>query len=335
MDDVKLGENLVRPPARFERPPYSHRDAYLAPIRHDADGQPVRLEMRPWEGIGDPKPWEYRTVAGIVHVDQFEMLECVVESLRLQTARPYIHVVDVGSHARTVALLDDLERHSDDIRVDHLHPRGYSHASQIVAQAMDLVFAAIDHGVEFCYATHVDVFLKSRKYLAYLAKHCTALTPVVGYQMSPRKGTDDWRFTPSHTASLYHMPTMRALGATWNMAWAAERLAMSPERFRGWTGWPDTETALGLRMRDAGIPMRTLGADGRDNPRRLGDGPSWLCLGGEPNEPYDTPWFRHERSFTTQELYSRDHADKRRDAVHRSVVEAWDRIGRWKAGEMF
>jgi len=109
---------------------------------------------------------------------------------------------------------------------------------------------------------------------------------------------------------------------------AAERLGLSPEAFRMVGGWPDTETNLGLILMEHGIKCREF------DQQYDGYSHYWLCLGDEPNEPYDTPWFRHERSFTSQALYCPDHAEKRREAVQKTMAETWERIARWKAGKM-
>jgi hypothetical protein len=318
---------VMTPDPVFYTAPYSRIDGFLAPLRVDHDGNPVPVSARPWEGIAPRKPWEYRVVAGIVHLDQFEMLRCVIETLRLQTERPFIHVVDTGSNLDNRYKLHSLELACDDVRVDYLHPRGWSQTSAPVSTAMDLIFASVDYGVEYCYSTHVDCFLRSRKYLSYLVQKCDAMTPVVGYRMSPRKMTDLWRVIPSHTATMFFMPTMRKIRACWSMHYAAQRLGLSPEVFRNVGGWPDTESALGLILHDCGIKPREL-----DEPLR--SEPSWLCLGEEKNDPYDTPWLRHERSFTSQALYAREYAERRKESIKRTLDQTWARIETWRNGKM-
>jgi hypothetical protein len=318
---------LMTPDPVFHPAPYYRIDGFLAPMRVDHEGNLVPVSARPWEGIAPKKPWEYRITAGIVHLDQYDMLECVIETLRLQTERPFIHVVDTGSDFATREKLTELEISCDDVRVDYLHPRGWSQTSAPVSTAMDLIFASVDYGVDFCYSTHVDCFLRSRKYLSYLTSKCDAMTPVVGYRMSPRKMTDLWRIIPSHTATMFFMPTMREIRACWSMHYAAQRLGLSPEAFRNVGGWPDTESALGLILNDCGIKPRELGEPPRS-------GPSWLCLGEEKNEPYSTPWLRHERSFTSQSLYAREYAERRKESIKATMEETWERIARWKAGKM-
>jgi hypothetical protein len=201
---------------------------------------------------------------------------------------------------------------------------------------MDLIFAACPFGVEFVYATHVDVFLKRPDYLAYLRERCDAGTPVVGYQMSSRShlGSEAWKTTPSHTATMYHMPTMRGIGATWSMARAAERLGLDLAEYRRSTGKIDTETNLGLDLVAAGVGMRWLADDGSDPGRPgPGDPPSWLCLGAEPNWPYETPWLVHERSFTAHAVYNAGLADDRRARVAASMAACVEGMRSWWADD--
>jgi hypothetical protein len=181
----------------------------------------------------------------------------VIATLRAQTERPYILVVDAGSLSRHDAALGALE--ADDVELVRLRPRAWRFTSEPVAVGMDMAFARCQ--TRYCYSTHTDVFLKRPDYLEYLVGLCRRPgTPAVGYQMSPRpaSGNDWWARTLSHTATLYDMRAMRRLGASWSMLAAFERAGLDPKQPH-FTGWPDTETNLGMVLHDRGVGVRWLG----------------------------------------------------------------------------
>jgi hypothetical protein len=92
--------------------------------------------------VASKKPWHYPIVAGICHLDQPAMLEVVIETLRAQTARPFIHVVDTGSNAEVRKRLEALELSCDDVQIDYLSPRAWQQTSVPVAVAMETEAAA-------------------------------------------------------------------------------------------------------------------------------------------------------------------------------------------------
>ena len=259
----------------------------VAPAR----GLPVA--SRPWEGTLARKPWEYPCTAAIVHRDTPEMLEGVVSLLRAQTVRPYIVVVDTGSLEDSQPTLEALDA-ADDCEVHYLRSKSWRGSSCPVAAAMDLAFAVCS--TEVLFGTHTDVFPTRPDLVEHVVSQCDARTPMVGWQMSPRKDwpDDSWQFTPSHTASAYHMPTMRRIGASWNLLRAFDELGQPHGQTRG--GYPDTETALGLTLARHGFTRRfyTEPDDG---------GRHWLCLGPEPNEPYATEFFHHIRTAGSTVVY--------------------------------
>jgi hypothetical protein len=322
--------SLAGPRAPAQAPPYRGRDEFLAPLR--GPGR-AGWERNGWTGCARRHPSDYRATAAIVHLDQPALLRSVVETLRLQTERPYILVVDAGSLAVHRAELEAMELASDDLEVAQLNPRGWSCTSEPVAAAMDVAFALCQ--TEYLYSTHVDVFLKRRDYLAGLLALCDARTPAVGYQMSPRPAWKSylWRELLSHTASVYHMPTMRKLGARWSMRATFERYGMAmrqPEPDDPIQ--PDTEVELGLCLRDAGVGVRWPG----DPAPAAGGPPSVLMIGTEPNEPYADANLEHVRSFTSYALYhpdGNDPAARRRAIMARALAASAARCAGWRAAD--
>ena len=291
----------------------------VAPIRG------MSVKDRPWEGSLPRKPWEYPVTCAIAHRDTPEMLAGVVSLFRAQTIRPYFVIVDTGSDFDSMSTLHTLDA-NDDCEVHYLRSKAWRGSSCPVAAAMDLAFAICQ--TESLISTHTDVFLTRPDLVEHLLSLCDARTPVVGWQMSPRVEwpDDSWKNTPSHTASIYHMPSMRSLGASWNMLRAFDALHRPHGQTTG--GYPDTETTLGLILEDHDITPRWEHEpdDG---------GRHWLCLGPEPNEPYATPWFHHVRSTGSVKIYwpntliavLRDHQ------VNQELAAIPDRIEAWKQNQ--
>lgn len=307
------GAAETRPPYREHVEARTEPDRWLAPLRG------VDPHRRPWEGSCNRRPWQYRVTAVIPHVDRPELLAAVVETLRAQSERPYILAVDCGStdaHRDAVLALE-----AEDLEVMLLRPRAWRYTSEPVTCAMDMAFARCE--TELLYGTHVDVFLKRPDYLEWLASQCDAQTPVVGYQMSPRKGTEGWRTVTSHTASMYHMPTARKLGVTWSLQRAVEMLGMLPDDVGN--GWPDTETAPALVYAAAGVGVRW--ADDS-----MSDGPSVLMVGTEPNDPYEDANLVHVRSATSMGLYWPGQAATREEMLVREIAASHARVAEWRAG---
>jgi hypothetical protein len=209
----------------------------------------------PWEGRHQRKPWDYKVTACIPHLGTAEPLALVLETLRRQTERPYLIVIDTGSDPATCRQLETMR--ADDCEIHYIRGHAYINSSAPVTVAMDLAVALCRS--EYLYTTHTDVFLINRGYLAWLLSQCGPGCPAVGYEMSSRSwATDQWRGMVSHTASLFHVPTLRRHGACWNMEYAY--------KLAGWTGkpalgWPDTETGFNLVLRKAGILPRIIGPE--------------------------------------------------------------------------
>jgi hypothetical protein len=170
---------------------------------------------------------------------------------------------------------------------------------------MDLAFARCPS--QYLMATHSDVFVKRRdvltEYRALMAK-----SPVVGYQMSPRNG-EHWKKCPSHTLTMFHMPTMRQHGISWNITAASEHFRPKGELLP--VGMIDTETWMGETLSRAGIVPH--------------------FLGGEMNwQMSEDHRHVHCRSFQGSRAYGYEHYNKALRWVKEKMAEAEARILEWR-----
>lgn len=266
-------------------------DALLAPI------------FAGWAGKAERKPHDYRITAAIPHLDTLDPLKVCIDVLRAQTERPYLVVVDTGSPRKVRTELESLR--ADDLEVYFMAANGYRHASEPVAMALDVAQTVCR--TEFLFHTHADCFLRRADFLADMASRCSAANPVIGYRMSPRKGTEDWRAMVSHTATTLHTPTIRALGASWSMQRMHSYHGV-PWKIDGIPGgWPDTETGFGYMLRDAGIAPEFIGDD-RNGERQV-------------DENID-----HVRSYAGSKIYSEKYHQKASGWMEAAIAEARARI---------
>ncbi len=130
--------------------------------------------------------------------------------------------------------------------------------------------------------------------------------------MSPRTGTEDWKGIPSHTASLYHMPTIHDHNLHWSMPHAFRLLGIDPKQGKNQVNnWPDTETIFGLLMKRAEIKP--------------------LLIGHETNfERFVDTNVDHVRSYPGAKLYSPIYRDKMKPEVDKAIADAQARIAAWK-----
>jgi hypothetical protein len=209
-----------------------------------------------WNGAAGKKPWDRRVTACVPHLETLEALGACVETLRWQSERPYIVVVDTGSSAATRAGLEAMR--ASDLEVHYIAAHAYRHASEPVCVALDLAQALCR--TEFIFHTHADCFLRRRNFLEETVAKCGEGNPVIGYRMSPREwATDEWEWMVGHTATVMHMPTIQRIGGMWSMG------RMHTQYGYAWTsgcgGWPDTETGFNCILRDAGIKPEFIGDD--------------------------------------------------------------------------
>ena len=212
-----------------------------------------RGRERAWEGAAARKPWDYQVTAAIPHLQTPETLPALLELLALQTVRPYVLLIDTGSSPAVVRALERLRRPG--VEIHYLRAHGYRHSSAPVTTAMDVAFALCRTPFLFC--THSDVFPRRRDLLEWLLGLCRDDQPVVGYEMSPRPGTNGWRNVVSHTCTMLHMPTMRRIGATWSFERYWESGKARPQR----DGYPDTEQPFDRCLRRAGVFPYLIGHD--------------------------------------------------------------------------
>lgn len=203
-----------------------------------------------WQGRCYRKPWDYRITAAIPHLNTAEPLATVIDLLRRQTISPYILIIDTGSDEVTCQKLEHLR--ADDVEIHYLRGHAYMHPSAPIAAAMDVAFALCQ--TDYLFATHTDVFPRRQDLLEYLLDKNLA---VIGYEMSPREGTDNWQGVVNHAATLFDMKVMRYHGITWNMLRYFER----GHSRREVPGWPDTESGLALCLQDAMLTPHFLGRD--------------------------------------------------------------------------
>lgn len=264
-------------------------------------------QYKPWEGNCKRKPWEYEVTAVIPSLNTPETLPLCIELLRLQTTRPFIMIVDTGSTGEEWDYINNLI--TPDVEVHSIKLHGVRHPSDYPAMAMDMAFALCR--TEYLFATHADVFLNRQDFIEELLQLCKTKSPVVGYQLSPRNHKD-WKGMVSHTASMYHIPTMDKIGFGWNLRrlcnqYGIEDYSPIPSR----PNWPDTEILGNYILRKNNITPHLVGEE--DNNERTLD------------ENLD-----HIRSYTSLKLYGGENFAKARRLFDEAKKNAEKRIEKWK-----
>lgn len=280
------------------------------------------LSWRPWEGVLDKKPADYRVTAAISHNNCPESLFAVLELLRGQGLAPYLVVIDTGSPAPVVGRLLEYEADHEDFEVHLIRGRGWSSPVQPVTAAMDLAFATCR--TEYLYSTHADVFLKRPDALEFLVGLCSADHPAVGYQMSPRPASEGlWARCLGHSATVYHMPTMRRIGARWDILAACDRTGNDPAIPES---WPDTEVNVSLDLMRAGYRPAWVSDPDADELA------TYLFVGDEPNRAYSTALLRHERVGASSMIYYRGttEGEIRKQALEREASLVPARLAEWR-----
>lgn len=206
-------------------------------------------------GRSEKKPWDYALTAAVPHLNTLESLKACIALLRLQTARPYLIVVDTGSPPEVCGELERMR--AADIEIHYVRGHGYRHSSEPVCVALDLAQALCR--TKHLFHTHSDVFLRRRDFLANMIRLSNANTPAIGYRMSPRDwATREWEWMVGHTALTLYMPSIHRAGATWSYQ------RMNAQFGHPWIiadGWPDTETGFNHALRESGIAPVFLGHD--------------------------------------------------------------------------
>lgn len=263
---------------------------------------------RPWEGSVRKKPWRYQVTAAIPVLDTFDTLEMVIEILRLQTERPFIVVIDTGSRPEMLEKIEGLR--DVDLEVHSLRLNGVEHPSDFPAMAMDVAFTVCRS--PYLFATHADCFLRRRTLVAAMLDLCRDGSPVVGYELSPRKHKD-WQGMVGHTCTMLDMAVMDEIGAGWSMRRLARQFGLRDHRpDPNRPNWPDTELLLNYTLRSHGITPRLIGHE--ENHVRNCD------------ENID-----HCRSLTAGLLYNETYYDKARGWADEAMSEARARVELWKS----
>ncbi len=273
----------------------------LSPLRN------TPTVLCPWEGNCKKKPWDYEVTAVIPLIDTYDTVSIGIELLRLQSVKPFIILIDTGSCESELKRIMNLA--AQDLEVHSLRLNGVLHPSDYPAMAMDMAFALCR--TKYLFSTHADVLLRNRMFLEELIQKCKKISPVVGYEMSPRAHTD-WKGMVSHTATMYHMPTMDRIG----YGWSQRRLCniyriecAKPDPMR--PNWPDTEILGNYILRKNNIKPYLIGSE--ENFSRQVD------------ENID-----HCRSITAGRLYSPSYMQRAEKWVAAAIADATERIELWK-----
>lgn len=273
----------------------------IAPIRNVS---PTHL---PWEGDCVKKPWDYRITAAIPVIGTYDILKICIETLRCQTERPFIMVIDTGSTTEEFRQIESMR--DEDLEVHSIRLNGVEHPSDFPAMAMDLAFTLCR--TQFLFATHADCFLRRKEFLAEVLQMTVGEAPVVGYELSPR-AHDDWPGMVSHTATMYHMPSMDKIGFGWSLRRLANIYGIRNYKPNPMTpNWPDTEILGNYILRKYNVKTKLIGKE--DNFVRNKD------------ENID-----HCRSITSGKLYSPEYYARAMKWAEEAKKEAIERIENWK-----
>ena len=274
----------------------------IAPVRG------INTVAKPWEGNCQKKPWDYNVTAVIPTLDTPDILEITVELLRLQSERPFIMIIDTGSTEENYDRIQEMR--AEDLEVHSIRMNGTQHPSDFPAIAMDMAFSLCR--TNYLFATHADCFLRRRDFIKDCLDKTQTIAPVVGYEMSPRAHSD-WKGMISHTASMYHMPTMDKIGFGWSLRRLANIYSIedySPNPMM--PNWPDTEILGNYILRYYKVKTHIIGTE-QNFARNL-------------DENID-----HCRSITSGRLYSPEYARKAQEWVDEAILEARERIAEWQA----
>ncbi len=271
----------------------------LAPLRN------IPQWKQPWEGNCEKKPWQYKVTVAIPVLDTFEQMEICLKLLQLQTEKPYILIIDTGSSPKQYAKIEKLR--DENVEVHAIRLNGVLHPSDFPAIAMDLAFSLCR--TELLFATHADCFLRRRDFIEHLMTLCPSQSPVVGYEISPRCHADGM---VSHTASMYHMPTMDRIGFGWSMRRLCNYYNIQDYRPNvARPQWPDTEILGNYILRNYKIKPHLIGSE--QNFARKKD------------ENID-----HLRSYTSGKLYSPEYYDVVNKWYKEAKKEALERLRSWE-----
>jgi hypothetical protein len=268
----------------------------------------MRTEHSPWQGLCEKKPWDYSVTAVIPCINTPETLPICIDLLRLQTVKPFIIIIDTGS-------IDDNLEHilslrAEDVEVHSIRLNGTRHPSDYPAMAMDMAFSLCR--TEYLFATHADCFLRKMTLLSEFIQLCKTKSPVAGYELSPR-AHEDWKGMVSHTATMYHMPTMDKIGFGWSLRRLCNRYGIvdyKPDPNK--PNWPDTEILGNYILQENNIKPHLVAPEGNH------------CRTLDEN-------IDHFRSYGAAKMYSPDYFLQVSEWYHSAKREALERVERWSA----
>lgn len=273
-----------------------------------APKQSVGLDLAPWEGELETKPWQYPVQLVIPHIGWVAPLRQALELWQRQTIKPYICIIDTGSEWAYVEELETLR--AENVELHYLRGHGYRHASAPVSVALD--FASARCQQEYQFHTHSDVFPIRQDLLEEFISEVSPECPVVGYQISSRehvKGAmkDIWQGMVGHTATCLHFPTIRDMGITWHLDRGFSQFPGIDRRERSDT---DTEIPFNQHLRELGIQPKLMGQDA-----------NWVR---DITEHFD-----HCRSFSSSALYSPGYFETARGWIKAAMQDARNRVKGW------
>lgn len=209
--------------------------------------------------LATPQPWQipptYQVTTIIPTIGESPTLLTTITTLNRQTVKQRIIVIDTGSTGQQLINLIDRVDPFTNVEILHIAPRAWQHLSEPVAAAIDLGFSIAETPSVFL--THDDVAIRRTDFLWSLIDLLFRTGAIaVGYEMSPRDHvTDQWQGCLSHTATLLATKPCRKHA----MRWSLQEALNDPTCDTKPGGWPDTETAFGLRRKILDLPIRFIG----------------------------------------------------------------------------
>jgi hypothetical protein len=266
---------------------------------------------KPWEGSLERKPSDYQVTAVIPCINPGDEIALVVASLRAQTLRPYILLIDTGSRPEIVARLEALC--GPDLELHLLRFNAVRHPSEPVSIACDLGADRADS--RFVFFTHTDCFLLKQTVLEELANKIGPTSPCYGHQLSPR-AHNDWERHYGHTCLMVDQDRLDRLGVKWKMRCATGLYGEKNYELRGdRPNWPDTELGLNAHL------------------ERLGQEPQFSGLEENYEQTIDE-LIHHVRSVPSSGLYSPGHSKKSAPRMAHAVIDAQYRLEEWAANPL-
>jgi len=285
------------------------RDPYATALTDWVPYRGVNGVSMPWKGLKEEKPWDKPVTVVIPHLEVSELLDTCLTAWRLQTVPVNIVIVDTGSSPRHSGILDEMERLHDDVEVHRLRFKAVKHPSDPVAIAMDLAFSLCT--TDYLFATHADCFPARNDLIEWLIEKREATgAPVVGYQITDRKGIDTSGWV-GHTATLFDIREADLLNLGWSQRRLCNLTGMDHFGNNRCNGYPDTEFLLNEQLDRLGVDREIVGQ--------------------EVNfQTTDDENIIHVRSYGSSKLYSPKHFAKASKDMEVALNVTHERIEQWR-----